>query len=234
MMDIFVHWVLSFLRKQMLKLKGGMKIGRKVSIGSKCIFEGANYLAGNDRIRHVKMGYGSYLSDSVELVDCCIGRYTCIGPAVKIVSGKHPTRDFVSIHPAFYSMRGQVGFTYVSKQKFLEYAPKHSNGYSVNIGNDVWIGANALLLDGVSIGDGAIIASGAVVVNDIEPYSIVGGVPAKKIRDRFLKEDIELLLNLKWWEKDRQWIQMYADTFEHIEDLKRELKNNGELLLYSH
>lgn len=70
----------------------------------------------------------------------------------------------------------------------------------VVIGNDVWIGAYVSILPGVRIGDGAVIAAGAVVTGDVEPYAIVGGVPAKTIRYRFDEEMIKKLLEVKWWE----------------------------------
>ena len=68
------------------------------------------------------------------------------------------------------------------------------------IGNDVWIGMNAIINRGIIIGDGAVIASGAVVTKDVNPYSIVGGNPAKHIKYRFSKEIIEQLLIIKWWD----------------------------------
>lgn len=67
------------------------------------------------------------------------------------------------------------------------------------IGNDVWIGYDAVIMAGVKIGDGAIIGTRAVVTKDVEPYSIVGGVPAKEIRKRFATDIIEKLQNLQWW-----------------------------------
>lgn len=70
------------------------------------------------------------------------------------------------------------------------------------IGNDVWIGYKATIMPGVKVGDGAIIASNAIVTKDVEPYSIVGGNPAKEIRKRFSAAQIEKLLQLKWWDWD--------------------------------
>ncbi len=67
------------------------------------------------------------------------------------------------------------------------------------IGNDVWIGYEAVILSGVTIGDGAIIGARAVVTKDVPPYTIVGGVPARPIRRRFPDEAVEALLALKWW-----------------------------------
>ncbi len=70
------------------------------------------------------------------------------------------------------------------------------------IGNDVWIGANAIIVSGVSIGDGAVIAAGAVVTKNVLPYAIMGGNPARVIRFRFDQETIKELLESKWWEND--------------------------------
>jgi virginiamycin A acetyltransferase len=72
----------------------------------------------------------------------------------------------------------------------------------INIGNDVWIGYKATIMAGVTIGDGAIIATNATVIKDVEPYSIVGGNPAKEIKKRFSKDIISKLLELKWWDWD--------------------------------
>lgn len=73
------------------------------------------------------------------------------------------------------------------------------NKGDIVIGNDVWVGYDAVIMAGVKIGDGAIIGTRAVVTNDVEPYSIVGGVPAKEIRKRFAPEVINQLLELQWW-----------------------------------
>lgn len=70
----------------------------------------------------------------------------------------------------------------------------------INIGNDIWIGYNATIMAGVTIGDGAIIATNSTVVKDVEPYSIVGGNPAIEIKKRFSEDKIEKLLELKWWD----------------------------------
>ena len=70
----------------------------------------------------------------------------------------------------------------------------------IHVGNDVWIGANTIIMSGVKIGDGAVIANNSHVVKDIEPYTIVGGNPAKVIRKRFSDEVINKLLDIKWWD----------------------------------
>lgn len=80
------------------------------------------------------------------------------------------------------------------------------NKGDIVIGNDVWIGYEAVILSGVTIGDGAIIGTRAVVTKDVPPYTIVGGVPAKPIRRRFDDETIAELLRLRWWDRDKEKI----------------------------
>ncbi len=82
----------------------------------------------------------------------------------------------------------------------------------ITIGNDVWIGYDCHIMPGVNIGDGAIIAAKAVVSKDVEPYSIVGGSPAKLIRKRFSDTDIEKLLQIRWWDWDVQLIRDNLDV----------------------
>ena len=92
------------------------------------------------------------------------------------------------------------------------------NKGDIVIGNDVWIGYEAVIMSGVTIGDGAIIGTRAVVTKDVPPYTIVGGVPAKQIRKRFPEEIISELLKLKWWD----W------TFKKISQ-NMEFIKNGDL-----
>ncbi|KEQ21951.1 streptogramin A O-acetyltransferase Vat(I) [Paenibacillus tyrfis] len=80
------------------------------------------------------------------------------------------------------------------------------------VGNDVWIGRRATIMPGVRIGDGAIIAAEAVVVKDVEPYTIVGGNPAREIRKRFSPEVIQELLDIKWWDSDIELISQYIGS----------------------
>ena len=82
------------------------------------------------------------------------------------------------------------------------------NRGDIVIGSDVWIGYEAVILSGVRIGDGAIVAARAVVTGDVEPYTIVGGVPAKPIRKRFTPETIHRLERLRWWDWPREKLQL--------------------------
>lgn len=83
----------------------------------------------------------------------------------------------------------------------------------IEIGNDVWIGTIAVILSGVHIGDGAVVGAGAIVTKDVEPYEIVGGVPAKHIRYRFSKEMIASFLRIKWWDWPLSKIEENIELF---------------------
>ena len=96
------------------------------------------------------------------------------------------------------------------------------NKGDIVVGNDVWIGYEAVVLSGVTIGDGAIIGTRAVVTKDVPPYTIVGGIPAKPIRKRFSDEVISKLLELQWWNWPENRIKENIDVIQsgRIKDLK--------------
>ncbi len=93
------------------------------------------------------------------------------------------------------------------------------------IGNDVWIGYKATIMAGVSVGDGAIIAANAMVVKDVEPYSIVGGNPATLLKKRFPADTVEHLLRLKWWDWD---IEKITRHLRHLTDINPEKLEEDE------
>lgn len=193
----------------------------KSQVFSSCEFEGKNRICEYAYVSSSKIGRGSYVGRCSIVVAAQIGRYSCIGPNVKFTSGSHPTREFVSMHPAFYSKRKQAGFTYVSEQCYDEGLDKK---YQIQIGNDVWIGDSAIILSGVKIGDGAAVAAGAVVTKDVPPYAIVAGIPARVIRCRFDEEKIRSLIDFKWWNKDERWLQANVNHFQSVQDFMELVK----------
>ena len=211
-----------FSRKSDISLK--TELGRDcriLGVAFDCRLEGKNVIWGE--LYQSVMGRGSFISPGSKLEYCSIGRYCSIGANVRIVRGQHPSRRWVSTSPCFYSLRKQAGFTYAAEQRFEEFRwLDKEKQICLEIGNDVWIGDGVLLMEGVRIGDGAIIAAGSVVVKDVEPYSVVGGAPAKRIRMRFPEEDIAFLKKLRWGEKDEEWIKTHAGAFDEVEHLRRE------------
>ncbi|MAS52602.1 MAG: acetyltransferase [Flavobacteriales bacterium] len=95
------------------------------------------------------------------------------------------------------------------------------------MGNDVWVGQNSLIKQGVTIGHGSIIGMGSVVTKDIEPYTIVGGVPAKKIKLRFSEDTISQLLKSKWWELKENELSQVAKNIKNPKKFIESLKNSN-------
>lgn len=95
------------------------------------------------------------------------------------------------------------------------------------IGNDVWIGINAIIMRGVKIGDGAVVAAGSIVTKNIEPYSIVGGNPARHIKYRFPPDIIDSMLKIRWWNWDEEKIKNNISKFYNPEELIKILENEN-------
>lgn len=210
-----------FIHKTLLKLyRDNVIISKGVALNRSSILFGYNYLGDNTDVRDSVLGFGSYIASNSVVKKTIIGNYSAIGEHVMTYVGRHPTKKFVSIHPAFFSVSKSCGFSYVTRQKFNEHIYIDKNRkFVVDIGNDVWIANRVTISDGVRIGDGSIIGYGSFVTENTEPYSINVGVPSKKIGYRFEKKYIDFLLELKWWDKPHYWIRNNIDFFHDIDKL---------------
>ncbi len=142
-----------------------------------------------------------------------IGKFCMIASDVTfIMNGGNHLTDAVTTYP--FAIFGE-------DWKGAMDGKQYPNKGDLVIGNDVWIGYNATLMAGVTIGDGAIIATNATVTRDVAPYTIVGGNPAKEIRKRFADAEIDRLLELRWWDwpPERITQQLHLLTGRSVQDL---------------
>ncbi|OYU55033.1 MAG: chloramphenicol acetyltransferase [Chitinophagaceae bacterium BSSC1] len=134
-----------------------------------------------------------------------IGKFCMIASNVTfIMNGANQITDAITSYP--FAIFGQAWANAMDNKTY----PQKGD---IVIGNDVWIGYNATILAGVTIGHGAIIAANATVTKDVEPYSIVGGNPAQLIRKRFPQETIAKLLELAWWDWD---LEKITQNVQHL------------------
>lgn len=172
-------------------------------VHSDCVLEGYNYVSKNVEIQQSKLGIFSYVNYGSRVIHADVGRFCCIGPETLIGGlGSHPTNR-PSTHRMFYSRARPEWRPFCQTESFTEKS-------LTNVGHDVWIGARAIVLDGVTIGSGAIVAAGALVTSDVPPYGIVAGVPARLLKMRFDPVAIEHLLTQEWWNRPIEQLRELA------------------------
>lgn len=209
------YLICRFKYRKFARLEFPCNIGLTSNLeGNNFIQKGSHFIGG--------MGYGSYIGANSDVI-ANIGRFTSIAPRVTTNPGKHPFGfPYVTTCPLFYSNRQDYPEKWVDKVYFSEISliSKYDK-ISISIGNDCWIGDGAFIAGGVKIGDGAVILAHAVVTKDVEPYAIVGGVPAKIIGYRYSKEIIDKLMHFQWWNKDINWLKNNSSLFRNIDLLEK-------------
>lgn len=139
----------------------------------------------------VTFGRNSYMNDGYIREDVTVGRFCSIGRRVSLAAGEHPPQ-WLTTHPIVWNSRR-------SASVYERAAARQQRDPSTNIGHDVFIGDNVVVLPGVSIGTGAVVGANAVVTKDVPCYAVVGGVPAQLIRQRFPDKICAELLESEWW-----------------------------------
>jgi acetyltransferase-like isoleucine patch superfamily enzyme len=159
------------------------------------------------KIGSCKINSFTYIGYNCDIVNTEIGSFCSIGPEVLCGLGTHPS-NFVSTYPGFYSNKATGSVWFGASHDFIEHK-------KTVIESDVWIGARAIIMGGITIGTGAIIAAGAIVTKNVPPYAIVGGVPANIIKYRFDELTIQKLLISKWWTKDELILRKFAREMDN-------------------
>ena len=194
------------------------RILRRLHIPSfnRCEIDRTAKVASGAALTKVKMGRYSYVGSYTHITDTEIGSFCSIGGNCGIGGGMHPL-DHASTSPVFLQGRNILGKNFAN----IQYQPSEK----VIIGNDVWIGECAYIMPGITIGDGAVIGAHAVVTRDVEPYTVVAGVPAREIRKRFDEETIKELTALKWWDWSDEMLTKYGALFDSPEKLIEKVKS---------
>lgn len=159
------------------------------------------YVGSGTLLYDSSIGKYSYMGYDCEVVNCEIGKFCSLANNVIIGGAQHPL-NWVSTSPVFYNQQGGSNHHLGS----LEF-DKTKRSY---IGNDVWIGNRAIIMQGIRIGDGAVIGAGAVITKDVPPYAIVGGIPARIIRYRFDEQTIAELQQSQWWNLSDDMLRQYS------------------------
>ena len=162
------------------------------------------------KVMETTMGDYSYVVNDSSIIYTTMGRFCSIAAHTRINPGNHPMWRASQHHFQYRSVKYGLGS---DDEDFFNWRRAHP----VHMGHDVWIGHGAVILPGNSIGTGAVVGAGAVVTHDVEPYVIVGGTPARPIRDRFPDSVKQRMLDLAWWDWGHDRIKAALDDFRRLD-----------------
>lgn len=177
------------------------------------------YIYRGVKAKNAVIGAHTYISANTDIENAEIGNFCSIADHCRIGMSGH-SLCYMSTSPIFTQTLNALQKRWISENVFEH----KSEEERVTLGHDVWVGSHVLINGGVHIGNGACIAAGAVVVKDVPPYAIVGGVPAKIIRYRFPQETIDKLEEIQWWNLPKETLMQNIHLFQKenisIEELK--------------
>lgn len=173
-------------------------IGRYTEIAERC------------RVSETVLGDYSYMMQDCTTWCATIGKFSNIAASVRLNATNHPTSRPTLHH-----------FTYRASDYWDDAEHEaaffgHRRSLRVHVGHDTWLGHGSTVLPGVTVGDGAVVGAGAVVSKDVAPYTIVGGVPARPIRERFDRRTAERFQALAWWDWDHERLRATLDDFRGL------------------
>ncbi len=202
---VWLRWKVS---PRKVRIETGAEIDWRTSLGEYVGVRRRASISGSDIARF------TYIGEDCLIANTEIGSFCSIAPGVIIGGGTHPSRDWVSTAPVFYGMQeSRQEACFVSETLF------QGNCRTV-VGHDVWIGFGAIILPGVTLGNGVIVGAGAVVTKSVPDYQIVVGVPARRVRDRFSEDEIAWLQEAQWWHWDEEKLRRLAPDFRSVEALR--------------
>lgn len=196
----------AILRARLQKNNPTCQLFPGITVDNRSTLGRYNVLFNNVTILSSVIGDHTYVQKSSIICDADVGRFCSIAMGVNIGLHQHSIST-VSSHPAFYLRNTPLAKTYSYRDAF-------TTSKKTIIGHDVWIGQNAIIMNGLKIGVGAVVGAGAVVTRDVPDYAIVGGVPAKIISYRFDEKIRNDLLESKWWDMSEEWFEKNYLLFE--------------------
>lgn len=178
-------------------------LGRYTEVGDHCVLE------------ETVLGDYSYCFGSNDIIYAELGRFNSLAAGVRINPVQHPAKIRAAAHHFTYRC-AHYGFG-PDDTGLIDWRRERR----VVTGNDVWIGHNAVVMGGVTLGDGAVVGAGAVVTHDAAPYEIVGGVPARHIGWRYDEDTIAALLRIRWWDWPHEVLKARLRDFDVVETFCR-------------
>jgi virginiamycin A acetyltransferase len=199
--SLFAYWrIMNYFHDHKVE---AWNVGAQTKVGRRVIIR-----KGVEVGNHVSIGDFSYISGPRSYIESAtIGKFCSIARQTVIGVGNHDHK-LVTTHPFIVSPEfGGI----IERRVHSDQKP------APIIGNDVWIGLNSIVMRGVTVGDGAVIAANSVVTRDVLPYTIVGGVPARYLKDRFPTDVCSKLQQIRWWDWTEPDLRSRAACFADVE-----------------